>query len=27
LTHLNLVHTALNLTGAGPAHHRSRGAY
>ena len=27
LTHLSLVHTALNLAGAGPAHHRSRGAY
>ena len=27
LTHLSLVHTALNLAGAGPAHHRGRGAY
>ncbi|MGC2785255.1 MAG: glycoside hydrolase family 15 protein [Roseiarcus sp.] len=27
LTYLSLVHTALNLAGAGPAHHRGRGAY
>ena len=27
LTHLSLVHTALNLTGAGPAHRRSEAAY
>ena len=27
LTHLSLIHTALNLAGAGPAHRRGRGTY
>jgi GH15 family glucan-1,4-alpha-glucosidase len=27
LTHLSLVHTALNLTGSGPVHSRSKAAY